>query len=62
MCKGKTGPAVFISVCELFLFVLLSKFDIISCVCFVCALYILSDERLELRLQTLHKELAREIL
>lgn len=33
-CKGKTGPAVFISVCEceLFLFVLLSKFDIISCV------------------------------
>lgn len=54
VCKGMTGPVV---LCELFLFVLLSKFDIISCVfceCILSALYISSDERLELRLQTLY--------
>lgn len=43
VCKGKTGPVV---LCELFLFVLLSKFDIISCGVFCeCILSALSISR-----------------
>lgn len=73
-CKGKTGPAVYISVCVVYvsyfvcLFVLLSKFDIISCVCcvVVCLISSLYMSRvtnvLSFVYKLLHKELAREIL
>lgn len=72
-CKGKTGPAVYICVCVVYvsyfcLFVLLSKFDIISCVCcvVVCLISSLYMSRvtnvLSFVYKLLHKELAREIL